>query len=209
MRRRREPSRRGREGEEGGRGKLTKFRLLVLVRYNLWPRRVDRMAERMRKRRVDSSLPLFSLFAAEASYYGVISTPPVSLPPLPHIAVLNSHIVTLRDPDQVQSRTHSGGGYCNFYRWTGVRAVTRKKSDLYEMTRPIARAGHPTARCTRARVHLYVSRAHVQALRARARVRACDTDVHMPVFPRAVGPRSLFARLSFALAANANGIRGE
>lgn len=24
-------------GEKGGRGKLTKFRLLVLVRYNLWP----------------------------------------------------------------------------------------------------------------------------------------------------------------------------
>jgi len=69
----------------------------------------------------------FSLFAAEGSYYGVISTPPATS--LRHIAVLNSHIVTLCDPGEVQPRTHSGGGYCNFYRWTSMRAVTQKKKE--------------------------------------------------------------------------------
>lgn len=148
MRHRRAPTsaRKRDEGGREGRGKLTKFRLLVLARYNA-SRLVGSIEWRRGcKRRVDSSLSLsllhthiFSLFAAEASYYGVISTPPVIFPPLPHIAVLNSHIVTLRDPNQVQLRTHSGGGYCNFYRWTGVpRCNAEKKSDLYEMTRPIA-----------------------------------------------------------------------
>lgn len=37
-----------------------------------------------------------------------------------------------------------GGGYCNFYRWTGVCALTQEKNELYEMTRPIAH-GHPKA----------------------------------------------------------------
>lgn len=98
-----------------------------------------RGCERRVNFRLSLSLALSSsLFAAEGSYYGVISTPSGHLPPPRHIAVLNSHIVTLCDPGEVQSRTHSGGGYCNFYRWTGVCALTREKNELYEMTRPIA-----------------------------------------------------------------------
>lgn len=131
MRHRRAPT----SARRGAGGKLTKFRLLVPWR-DTTPRGVDRVPARMRERRVNFRLSLSlalssSLFAAEGSYYGVISTPPATFPR--HIAVLNSHIVTPCDPGEVQSRTHSGGGYCNFYRWTGVCArsnAEKKKRTL-------------------------------------------------------------------------------
>lgn len=126
MRHRRVPT----SAPRGAGGKLTKFRLLVPARYNA-SRLVGsigyrRGCERRVNFRLSLSLALTSsLFAAEGSYYGVISTPPATFPR--HIVVLNSHIVTPCDPGEVQSRTHSGGGYCNFYRWTGVCALTRRK----------------------------------------------------------------------------------
>lgn len=216
MRHRRAPT----SAQRGAGGKLTKFRLLVPARYNtsLSPRGVDRVPARGCERRVNFRLSLSlaltsSLFAAEGSYYGVISAPPATFPR--HIAVLNSHIVTPCDPGEVQSRTHSGGGYCNFYRWTGMCALTRrKKNQLYEMTRPIAQ-GTPEPRGyiyihADIDIHIYFTYIH---MRARVCVFVC---VHiyiysymyvrymgcMAVAPRAVGPRPLFARLSFALAAN-------
>lgn len=145
MRRRRAPTsaRKRDEGRGGREGRQREINEIPFARAGAIQPLASRLVGSIEWRRGcerDEPTPPFlsSLFAAEASYYGVISTPPVILPSLPRIAVLNSHIVTLRDPDQVQSRMHSGGGYCNFYRWTGVHAVTRKKSDLYEMTRPIA-----------------------------------------------------------------------
>lgn len=106
MRRRRAPT----SARRGAGGKLTKFRLLVPARYNA-SRLVGSIGYRRGcRRRVNFRLslslaPSYSLFAAEGSYYGVISTPPATFPR--HIAVLNSHIVTLRDPSEVQSWTHS------------------------------------------------------------------------------------------------------
>lgn len=110
MRRRRAPTSARKRDErgrgEGGAGRQREINEIPFARagaiQRLSPRRVDRVAVRMQEassRLLPYSSSLSSLFAAEASYYGVISTPPVILSPLPHIAVLNSHIVTLRDPD--------------------------------------------------------------------------------------------------------------
>lgn len=119
MRHRRAPT----SARGGAGGKLTKFRLLVPARYNA-SRLVGsigyrRGCERRINFRLSLSLALSSsLFAAEGSYYGVISTPLATFPPA-HCGIKFPYCHAMR-PRQVRSRTRSGGGYCNFYRWTGV-----------------------------------------------------------------------------------------
>lgn len=113
----------------------------------LSPRRVDRIPERMQEA---SQLPSFSfsrsllLFVCRRRqllrrYFN----PSGHLSPA-HCGIKFPYCHATRPQRSAIVDAQRGGGYCNFYRWTGVCALTQEKNELYEMTRPIAH-GHPKA----------------------------------------------------------------